>query len=444
MTAFQLSCLTLLPLLAISGLSMEDRAIVQIVQRAEPSLEHVTIFKRLPVSEQLNLVVVLGRPRRGGSDGFSEDFASMNNTRLGLFLQDKVDAGRVYQLAIKPGLAEDYSPSIERITGRELVLSGTGEKWSVYDNHKFIFDVRAKALLAHFSYPPFWVSQVMQGPQGPQFVMADTLQLLRGETGTADPDLRVVPKKEARLTLSRIPMKEYAPNFPGYRLSRIPVPPADPTPAFGPRKRFRLATEKNNDGSESPFVMEKVATKEKMYRLPQSDLKTWQQARQDDIANGIPADQPLISEQIGPHQLESDRLWFGKTFYNGDGHAGVGGFGYFDTATRSYHLYSPAEIHRWSVSAIRVEPDFIWLGLSHGGEYGNNSGGLLRWDRKTEEVRRFDVRIGIGRIVRYHDTLYLGGNGIVVLRGDEIQSYFVDRTVDGRYQIVTRGEGTVR
>jgi len=235
-------------------------------------------------------------------------------------------------------------------------------------------------------------------------------------------------------------------SVPGGRVYRTPVPPANVTPAFGPRKRFRLATEKNPDGHESPIVVEKVGPKEKMYRLPQSELKTWQLARQDDIANGIPADQPLISEEIGPHQLEGDRLWFGKTFYNGEGRTGVGGFGYFDAATRSYHLYSPAEIHRWSVSAIRLEPDFIWLGLYHFGEYGGDPGDLfLRWDRKSEEVRRFNVSSFIGPMARHHDTLYLGASdGILVLRGDEIQSYFVDRTADGRYQIVPRGEGTVR
>jgi hypothetical protein len=166
-------------------------------------------------------------------------------------------------------------------------------------------------------------------------------------------------------------------------------------------------------------------------------------ARKDDIADGIPADQPHISEEIGPHQLESDRFWFGKTFYNGEGSTGVGGFGYFDATTRSYRLYSPPEIHSWSVSAIRVENDFVWLGLHHRGEYGNTSGGLLRWDRKTEEVRLFDVRLSIGHIVRHRDTLYLGGNGIVRLRGDEIQSYFVDRIAGGRYQIVAREEGTM-
>jgi len=444
MTAFQLSCWTLLLLLAVSGLSVEDRAIVRILQRAEPSLKHVTILKRLPVSDQLNLVLAIGRPW-GGDDVPSEGFGWSDIVRLGLFLQDRANPSRVYQLAIKPGLGEDCFARIERITGRELVVSGRGEKGPIYDNQKFIFDLRAKALVAHFSYTPFQVSQVLQSPQGPQFVMSDTQQLLLVETGAGNPDLRVVPKEQARLKLSRIPMEEFFADWAN-RLYRTPVlPPVDP-PAFGLRKRFRLVKEQNKDGFESQIVMEKTGSKESKYPLPQSELKTWQLARQDDIANGIPADQPLISEEIGPHQLEGNRLWFGKTFYNGEGRTGVGGFGYFDAATRSYRLYSPPEIHRWSVSAIRVEPDFIWLGLYHFGEYGGDPADLfLRWDRKTEEVRRFNVRSFIGQISRHHDALYLSGfDGIDVLRGDEVQSYFVDRTAGGRYQIVPRGEGTAR
>ena len=157
----------------------------------------------------------------------------------------------------------------------------------------------------------------------------------------------------------------------------------------------------------------------------------------------IPPDQADINEEIGPHQLEGGRLWFGKTFYNGEGSTGVGGFGYFDAATRSYRLYSPPEIHRWSVSSILVEPDFIWLALYHRGEYGNNSGGLLRWDRKTEQVRLFSVNTVINKIVRHDNALYMGAaDGIVVLRDDQIQSYFVDLDTDGRYQIVAREGST--
>ena len=407
---------------------------MRVMQRAEPGLKRVIVVKRFPASEQLNLIVALGGSW-GGDYVPSESFTWSDSFRLGLFLQDKGNPGRVYQLTIKAGFAEDYFARIERITGRELVLSGTGEKWTAYNNQKFIFDVRGKTLVAHFSYPPLQVSQVLQGPEGLQFVMSDTQQLLLVKTDAGDPRLRVVPKDQARLTLSRIPMQE---SF-GTGIYRTPVLPPSNLPVFGPQKRFTLVIEQNKDGSEFATVLEKNGSQESKYRLPRSELKTWQQARKDDIENGIPADQPTISEEIGPHQLEGNRLWFGKTFYNGESRTGVGGFGYFDATTRSYRLYSPPEIHRWSVSAIRVEPEIIWLGLHHRGEYGNNSGGLLRWDRKTEEVQRFNVRSFISQISRHRDVLYLSGfDGIDVLRGDQIQSYFVDRTVDGRYEIVER------
>jgi len=435
-TALFSSYWTLFLFLAASGLSVEDRAIVRVMQRAEPGLKHVIVVKRFPASEQLNLVLATAEPR-GGNEFSRDTFGWANTTRLGFFLQDRAEARRIYQLAIMPGVNDECLTRIERMIGRELVLSGAGEKGTICDNQKFVFDLRAKKLVVHFSYLPFRVSHVLQASQGPQFVMTDTQQLLLVERRDDDQQLRVVPKEQARSTLSRVRMEE---SSVGGRVYRTPVPPADVTPAFGPRKRFRLATEKNGDGWDSPLVVEKVGTKEKMYRLPQSDLKTWQLARKDEIANGIPADQPLISEEIGPHQLEGNRLWFGKTFYNGEGRTGVGGFGYFDATTRSYRLYSPAEIYRWSVSAIRVEPDFIWLGLYHFGEYGGDPGDLfLRWDRKTEEVRRFTVRSFISQISRHHNALYLSGfDGIDVLRGDEIQSYFIDRTVNGRYQIVER------
>jgi hypothetical protein len=179
---------------------------------------------------------------------------------------------------------------------------------------------------------------------------------------------------------------------------------------------------------------------QKFYPLVQSDLSTWQQARPDDVKSFARPDQAEMNEEIGPHQLEGGHLWFGKTFYNSEGSTGVGGFGYFDAATASYRLYSPPEIQRWSVSAILVEAHCIWLALYRRGEYGDNSGGLLRWDRETAQVRSFAIPEVVTQIVsliaQTSEIVYLGTtNGIIVLRGDQITSYFVDRTAKGRYII---------
>jgi hypothetical protein len=440
MLHFCLAFLGFLGLLADGKLSVEDRAILPLLQRGRPALKRFIVLRRLAVNENLNLVVVL--------DGnFPHDFVPTerfmwtSDNRLGLFLQDRTDAGRVYQLAIKPGLSDDCFARIERITGQELVLSGIGEKWTTYDNQKFVFDVRAKALVKDFSYLPFSAAQSLQGSHGPQFVMYDTQQLLLVDIHKGADGPRVVPEKQARATLSRIPVEE---STEGDRVFHTPVPPPDRTPPFGPRKTFRLSKQKNSSGGDSLVVVEHAGNKDKIYHLPQSDKTTWSLARPDDIERGIPPDQAEINEEIGPHQLYDDRLWFGRTFYNGEGSTGVGGFGYFDTETRSFHIDSPPEIRRWSVSAILVEPDFVWLALYSRGEYGNDSGSLLRWNRKTEQVRLFNVRTVIHEIVRHDNVLYMGAaDGILVLRGDQVESYFVDRTTNGRYQIVAR-EGMPR
>jgi len=419
---------------------MEDRPIVALLQRAEPTLDHFIILQRIAVDEKLNLVIMFGTSQPI-YDISSFGLGWNSADRLGLFLQERADAGQVYQLAIKPGPNDDCSVRIERITAHELVLACSGEKGETYDNQKFIFDIRAKSLVKSFSYPPFSVFQILQGPLGPQFVMSDTQQLLLVDVGGDAHTLRVVSPKQVRITLSRIPMQEST--IQGDRVYYTPQLPGERPPAFGPGKRFRLSNEKNKHGSDSLIVVEKVSPKEKIYPLPQSDHNIWRLARPDDIANRTPSDYADINEQIGPHQLENGRLWFGKTFYNGEGSSGVGGFGYFDAATRSYRLYSPPEIQRWSVSSILVETNFIWLALVHRGEYGGNSGGLLRWNRKTERARLFSVSTYINKIVRHDNALYLGAvDGIDVLRDDQIQSYFVDRNTDGQYQIVAREGST--
>jgi hypothetical protein len=136
--------------------------------------------------------------------------------------------------------------------------------------------------------------------------------------------------------------------------------------------------------------------------------------------------------------LEGDRLWFGKSFYNSEGLTGVGGFGYFDAAARSWKIYSPPEIQRWSVSAILVEHDAIWLALYRRGEYGNSSGGLLRWDRRTEQVEVLDRKLSADHIARCGDALCMGADGFLVLKDQQLRSYFLDQTSDGRYQMALR------
>ena len=63
-------------------------------------------------------------------------------------------------------------------------------------------------------------------------------------------------------------------------------------------------------------------------------------------------DQSWVLEWMGASVLRTNRLWFGKSFYDGEGRNGVGSFGYFDIDERSYSLTTVPEIADWSTSAI--------------------------------------------------------------------------------------------
>jgi hypothetical protein len=428
------SSLALLGLACAQEPTVADRASLTAFERVS-GLPRAVIMRRIPADDQSDLVVAVA------ASGSPCEVAPhpcrwTTKDRLGVLLQDRKDASKVQPLAIEPGPNDnDCSARIERFTAQELVVSCVGEKWSTYDNQKFVYDVRTRKLVSHFSYPPFSNARVLHGRNGPQFVMADNHRLLLVDIDLATGEPRVVPAAEARPVLAQVPLVD---NYIGDQALHMPEPPPDPVAAgFGPSRRFHLAKDKNKYGSEYPVVTEGQT----VYPLVQTDMKTWQQARPDDAKTYLHPDQAEMNEQIGPHQVEGGRLWFGKTFYNSEGATGLGGFGYFDTATASYHLIAPPEIYTWSVSAILVEPDAIWLALYRRGEYGNYPGGLLRWDRKVARAQHWDMPWVAVNIARSGDSLYMGTtDGIVALRGDRITSYFVDRSAGGRYQMTARSE----
>jgi hypothetical protein len=427
-------------LLSGADLTAADRAVIAVLHDTGPALPNATIVRRMAADAQLDLVVALAsrQPLRAGFDG---RYSWSPQDRLGLFVQARADPNRVSQLAIEPGPNDDCATHIERITAQELVLSCVGEKWATYDNRKFVYDIHAKTLLSYSSYPPYWTAQVLRDAGGPHFVMANNQQVALVDIDPATGALRMAPAAEASRVLAQIPMVE---STIGDQTYHAPAPPPDSVSDFGPGGRFRLSKAKNQYGSEYTLIVEASGPNQKSYPLAQSDLETWQRARPDDArpgggqspANLNPAE---MNEEIGPHQLEAGRLWFGKTFYNSEGSTGVGGFGYFDAATAAYRLYSPSEIQRWSVSAILVEADCVWLALYRRGEYGNSSGGLLRWDRTSGHSRSFAVPDIVTFIVRAGDFIYLGAtDGIVALHGDRTTSYFVDRNSTGGYAVAER------
>ena len=200
-----LACMIVAPLLPAADLTVADGAVITALRSAAPALPNAAIVRRMAVNRHLDLVVALASPRPQRIDTGGRYWWSLQD-RLGLFLQSKSDPNRVYRLAVEAGPNDDCATRIERITAQELVLSCVGEKWATYDNRKFIYDARAKAIVSYFSYPPFWTAQVLRNAAGPRFVMANNQQLLLVDIDRATGTLRVAPAAEAGPVLAQIPM----------------------------------------------------------------------------------------------------------------------------------------------------------------------------------------------------------------------------------------------
>jgi hypothetical protein len=179
---------------------------------------------------------------------------------------------------------------------------------------------------------------------------------------------------------------------------------------FGPGGRFQLESSNDDFGLRSHGIIEKVAPgRIKFYPLPQSTAAAFARLRPEDARiNPLTPGKYERQEVIGPYQVEGRRLWFGNSYYDSEGMRGVGAFGYFDTVTRGYTLFSPKQVAPYEISAIYVQPGTVWIALDRFVEdISKKPGGLIRWDRNTHAVQKYPLEFVVDSITPEGDGLRL-------------------------------------
>ena len=202
--------------------------------------------------------------------------------------------------------------------------------------------------------------------------------------------------------------------------------------AFASGNRFQLEHSKDSFGMRSHGIVETLgAGRTKFYPLPQSTAEKYNRLRPEDARiNPITPDRYERQEVIGPYQIEDGRIWFGNSYYDGEGMRGVGAFGCFDTATRRYTLFSPPEVARYEVSAILVEPDRVWVALDQFVEdISTVPGGLVRWNRTTHEIHKYPLEFVVTGIRAERGSLRLETHdGYALLRDGKIRRFLTNGT----------------
>ena len=420
----------LLAFVAIAGPSMApaatapDLAIFNVIRQTDLTLVSDRIVYRSVVAPDLDLVIAIGSTAEWAAGSDSTNLWWDENRKLGLFLQEKARPDRVYLLTLNAGLP-DCGARIERATSTDTVISCTGEKGAQGMNQKFVYDVRAKSLVSHFAYQPVAMRPAFNVSGRTVFVgndLTDVTKRVAVEFQAGRPsELQILDKGGAAPWLARAGQALYL---------------DDPTPIhFGETDAFTFVRGYMDEhGKEYPSSISD--SEGKKYPLPQSTNNDFVKARPGLIAEGFSREGAIIEESIGTVQIEGEKLWFGKTFYDGEGYTGVGGFGYFDATDHQYHMVALPEVADFSISPIRVEPDTVWMAIYHAGEWGDSPAGVLRYDRVTHAVRKYDLPDDVnGFVTSGNRLLVYTSSGIAIMDGDQINRYFVDRTTDGRLRI---------
>jgi hypothetical protein len=317
----------------------------------------------------------------------------------------------VYLLGTKSGFL-DCAARIERVTATDSVISCRGEKSAQFPNQKWVYGVRAKSLVRQFSYQPFAMCRLFprradgSRPNGAVFVGSDRQRLIAVEYNPDEkPSFRVLSDAAAQAWIGRVYISAGTEGLP-------------------PRNVIYI----ENDEARLPATVP---------ALPRTTYDQFAAARPQRVKDGYRREHTELNESTGQWQREDGRIWFGKTFYDGEGSTGVGGFGYFDEQEKKLQLFNPPEIADWSVSALDVTPEAVWMALVNSGEYGGSSGGLLRYDRHTRAVRRLPLPDIAFRLAHINGkTLAATDFGFAVVEGDQITRFFVDRTTDGRWRVI--------
>jgi hypothetical protein len=388
--------------------SLPETTVFSAFKQADASLSHFVELQRTTVMEVFDLVIAIGSPKAFPAERrwiiWSED------RKIGLFLQEKTRPERVYLLGTKSGFP-DCAARIERVAATDSVISCRGEKSEQLPNQKWVYNVRAKSLVRQFSYQPFAMYRVFAKPAGASipngavFVGSDRQRLIAVEYNPDEkPVFRVLSNAAAQAWIGRVHISAGTEGLP-------------------PRNVIYV----ENDQARLPAAVPP---------LPRTRYDQFAAARPQRVKDGYRRESTELHESIGPWQREDGKIWFGKTFYDGEGSSGVGGFGCFDEKEKKLQLFSPPEIADWSVSALDVTPDAVWMALVNNGEYGGSSGGLLRYDRYAGAARWITLPDIALRLTHLSGkTLAATDFGFAVIEGEQITRFFVDQTTDGGWRV---------
>ncbi len=394
-------------------------SVIESFRKHDPTMVHFSLLYKGQANEELDVILV-----RGGSSRHAWSYdASISELRegdlLGLFLVSRSEPALAYELTIESDLANAIK--VERDVPGEITIRTFSDYGYAVKRRKYFYQTSSKQLLARQDFWPMGLEQAHSS--NGQVILWGGFPDPSGSEPTG-PTLAVAPEGD------------------GFR--QVDPPLDIRSVRFGAAELIAFGDGcKLIDTREEPIPRliscETESRGVDKFQVPLAEFAHFASVRPIKVSRGWTRANATFNETIGPYQLVGQDLWFGITFYDGEGHTGIGGFGLFSSNTRQFELHYPPEMADWSVSALLVEDDAVWMALEDRIEGQARSGGLVRWDRATHEIQRWP---GIPRslgVARKGERLYLATDeGAAIFENGELTRYLLDVDRDGGYRLVRR------
>lgn len=164
-------------------------------------------------------------------------------------------------------------------------------------NQKFVYDVRAKALVSHFAYQPFAMMRVFNDSGRIVFMGIDTIRLVAVEfQPNESPEFRILAERDAAPWLARVGTRQGTEGMEQRKV--LHLVPENPVPLrFGKAEAFTFTRGYMDvHGKEHPSSI--VDSHGKLYPLPQSTYDDFARARPERALNGYVREGTTIEETM--------------------------------------------------------------------------------------------------------------------------------------------------
>lgn len=395
-------------------------SVIESFRKHDPGMVHFSLLYKGQASEELDVILVRGGRNRDGWPSVTTVPYFEGGDLLGIFLVNRAQPSLAYELIIDDDINDGYEAEVkvERAVPGEVTISGGSA------NRKYAYSATSKRLLWKRDFVADGLRQLT--PKGDSFVIWGSMRRLGRD-------------RRERTVVAVTPSPEGFRPFADTASLATGVQPERTVVELGGSSACSMLTEPVVHNTAVRAVQCLVNGQPQIFHAPQADFERFAAARPERVSNGYTEEHSTFNETIGPYQSDAQRLWFGLTFYDGEGWTGVGAFGAFDLHTRTFEMHYLPEMAAWSVSALLVEPDAVWLGLVLNPEGPLYSGGLLRWDRNAKTVQRWPDTPVITGLIRQGERLYLATyEGAAIFENGELTRYVIDIDKDGVHRLVRR------